>query len=147
MVNVKRSTYRSNVRALGNDLDQKLERIVGRAARDGAAHTRGISRPPVSARAESAETSEGVISARVFVPRNEFWATMFDKGTLGKRRVPLKQPGRRERSWKVRRGRQTYTAHRSAAALRAGGIPAQFFFARGKRHAQKQLAGYLRRGL
>lgn len=147
MINVKRSRYESNVRGLGKELDAKLERIVARAARDGAAHVRATSKPSVSAFASEGETSGGTISSRVFVSISDWWAQIFDTGALGKRKLPLKQPGRREKEWKTRRRGKTYTAHRSSKALASGGIAPQYFFIRSKRHAEQKLRGYLRNGL
>ena len=89
----------------------------------------------------------GMVTARVFVGRNDWWAQIFDSGALGKRELPLKQPGRREKEWKIRRRGKTYTARRSAAALAAGGIEPQYFFIRAKRHAERQLDEYVRRGI
>ena len=146
-VGVRRARYTSNVRGLGKELDAKLERIVARAARDGARQVTALSDPPVSAYAAEAETSQGKITSRVFVARNQWWAQVFDTGALGKRKLPLKQPGRREKEWKIRRRGKTYTAHRSAKALATGGIRPQYFFIRAKRYAERQLGQHLRRGL
>lgn len=147
MIRTRRVRYESNVKGVGKDLDAKLERIVARAARDGARAVTALSDPPVNAHAGSAESSGGTVSARVFVSRGDWWAQIFDTGSLGKREIPLKQPGRREREWKIRRRGKTYLAHRSAAALASGGIPPQYFFVRAKRHAERKLADYLRRGI
>ena len=147
MIDLKRSTYVSNVRGLGKELDAKLERIVARAARDGARKVTELSDPPIRAHATSGDEQNDVVSARVFAPSSQWWAGIFDKGSLGKRKVPLKQPGRQERSWKVRRRGKTYAAYRSAKALKTGGIAPQYFFIRAKRHAEQRLAQYLRNGL
>ena len=147
VVSVRRTRYVSNVRGLGKELDAKLERIVARAARDGARHVEAISKPTVSVHATSAQTSGGKIEARVFVARTDWWAQIFDTGSLGKRKLPLKQPGRQEKTWKIRRRGKTYTARRSQTALKAGGVPPQYFFIRGKRHAEQRLEQYLRRGV
>lgn len=146
-VSVRRATYRSNVKGLGKELDERLERIVARAARDGAREVTALSDPHVAAFAASAESSGGTVTARVFVARTDWWAQIFDSGALGKRKLPLKQPGRREKEWQIRRRGRKYKAHRSATALAKGGIAPQYFFIRAKRHAERQLAGYLRRGI
>lgn len=147
-VTVRRARYQSNVKGLGKELDERLERIVARAARDGARRMVGaMSDPPITAYATSGTASAGVVTARVFVARNEWYAQIFDTGALGKRKLPLKQPGRRENEWKIRRRGKTYLAHRSAAALQAGGVHPQYFFIRSKRYAEQRLATYLRRGL
>ena len=162
MITVRSTPYKSNVRQLQKNIDARAERAVGQAARDAAAHTRAISQPSVSASATPAVTTGAVVIARVVVPGSEFWATMFDKGTLGKRELPLKQPGRREQSWEVRRrirGGNTlrsrsqslrtvgYIADRQKEALESGGIEPQYFFVRGKRYGQKQIVRYLTNGL
>jgi hypothetical protein len=144
---VRRATYKSNVRPLSRDLDRKLERIVARAAKDGARAVRVISEPTVDANATDAKTSKGVVSARVFVPGPQFWATMIDKGTLGKREIPLEQPGRRKQEWRIRRRGRTYKARRSAEAIASGGIQPQYFMVRAKRYAESRLVDYLRNGL
>lgn len=38
---------------------------------------------------------------------------VFDKGSLGKRKVKLKRPNLRKSTWQVRQQRRGYTAHRS----------------------------------
>ena len=147
MINVRRAVYVSNVRGVGKELDAKLERIVARAARDGARQVTALSNPPVRASASEGETTRGKISARVFVARGDWWAQIFDSGSLGKRELPLKQPGRREKEWRIRRRGRTYLARRSATALATGGVRPQYFFIRAKRHAERQLGQYLRRGI
>ena len=147
MINVRRTGYVSNVRGLGDELDAKLERIVARAARDGARKVTELSDPPIRAHATSGEEQAGIVSARVFAPSSQWWAGIFDKGSLGKRQIPLKQPGRQERSWKVRRRGKAYAAHRSAQALKTGGVVPQYFLIRSKRYAERRLAQYLRNGL
>lgn len=146
-VGVRRAVYVSNVRGLAKEVDERLERIVGRAARDGAAKVRAVSEPSFEARASDAESAGGQVRAVVFTPRAEFWVPMFDKGTLGKRELPLKQPGRQEKEWKVRRRGKLYKARRSAQAMRDGGLEPQYFMIRGKREAEQRLATYLRRGI
>lgn len=146
-INVKRTRYQSNVKGLGKELNAKLERIVARAARDGARQVAVLSNPRITAHAAEGSTTAGVVSSRVFVSRSEWWAQIFDSGALGKRELPLKQPGRREREWKIRRRGKTYVAHRTAAALRSGGVAPQYFFIRSKRHAERKLQDYLRRGI
>lgn len=47
---------------------------------------------------------------------NRLMANLYDKGTLGKRRGKLKQPGRRKDSWTVTQGKRTYVAHRRDTA-------------------------------
>lgn len=156
-----RVTYKSNVKGLGDELDAKLLRIVRRSAAEGAAHTR-VLWPHVSARAQEATmTGSGVIVCPVTFPRSQFVAVMHDKGTLGKRKIPLKQPGRQETTWTAtrtrRRGSKTdrsysettseVTYRRSSKALASGGLAPQYFFVRGKRHAQRSLAKHLLRGL
>jgi hypothetical protein len=147
VIKVTRSRYQSNVKGLGKELNEKLERIVSRAARDGARRVSQLSDPRVQAFGSDGSTSAGVVSSRVFVARNDWWAQIFDTGSLGKRQIPLEQPGRRESRWTVERRGKTYTAHRSAKALASGGIRPQYFLIRSRRHAEHQLAGYLRRGL
>lgn len=147
MITVKRTRYQSNVKGLGKELNDRLERIVARAARDGARRATELSDPHVAAFASPGESSGGQVTARVFVGRGDWWAQIFDTGALGKRKLPLKQPGRREKEWQIRRRGKTYKAHRSATALAAGGIAPQYFFVRAKRHAERQLAVYLRNGL
>jgi hypothetical protein len=146
-VGVRRAAYESNVRGLRKEVDARLERIVARAARDGAAKVRTISDPSFNARASEAETVGGQIRSVVTTPRAEFWVPMFDRGTLGQREVPLKQPGRQEREWKVRRRGKVYKARRSQQAMHDGGIEPQYFMIRGKREAEQKLGGYLRRGI
>jgi len=173
--------YTSNVRGLQADIDRKLLRIVKAAAVDGAQHIRVAS--PISARAgeptittsgrSSASVKGGVIACLVTYPKTQFWGIMLDKGTLGKRTIPLKQPGRREATWKGRRrarrpttltesgyttsdkvsvkrpagGGTEVTFHRSAEALASGGKSPEYYFIRGKRAAQRTLAKRLIRGL
>lgn len=146
-VRARRSVYQSNVQGLSKEINARLERIVARSARDGARAVTALSDPPVSAFASEGEQFGGGVRARVFVARNDWWAQIFDSGSLGKRELPLKQPGRREKEWQIRRRGKTYKAHRSSAALVSGGIPPQYFFIRAKRVAEQQLATYLRRGL
>jgi hypothetical protein len=57
-------------------------------------------------------------------------ALFFDKGTLGKRKKPLKQPGRREESWQVKRGSSAYTAHRGD--VEGKGLPPEGFFGKAR---------------
>ena len=163
MITVRSTPYKSNVRQLMKNIDARAERAVGQAARDGAAHTRAIAQPSVNASASAAETKGFVVSARVSVPADQWWASIFDRGSLGKRELPLKQPGRREDSWpvrrRVRRGDNSlrvrsqtvrtvgYIADRQEEALESGGIEPQYFFIRGKRYGQKQIVRYLTNGL
>jgi hypothetical protein len=141
------SSYKSNVKGLGKELDERIERIVARAARDGSAHVRSTTKPPINAFATGAETSGRIVRAAVIVSKAQWWATIFDKGSLGKRVIPLKQPGRREMQWKIKRRGRAYTARRSQQALAAGGIEPQYFLIRGKRLAERKLREYLIRGL
>lgn len=147
LITVRRSAYVSNVRGLGKELEADFERIVARAARDAAREVSALSEPTVQAFASEGETKGGTVSARVFVARNDWWAQIFDTGALGKRELPLAQPGRREREWKIRRRGRSYRARRSAEALRSGGIAPQYFFVRAKRYGEQRLADYLRRGV
>jgi len=139
--------YTSNMAKATKDLDRKLERIVARCAREGALVVRVSSYPPVSAHATGGETTGSLVEAGVFISKAQWWATMFDKGTLGQRRVPLEQPGRRKLTWKISRGGKVYVAKRSPEALVVGGIDPQYFLVRGKRHAEAKLIEYLKRDL
>lgn len=155
--------YKSDVRELQKNLDAKLERIVARAARDGARAVRSLSDPPVKAYSAEGKETAGKVTARVYVGRNDWWAQIFDTGSLGKRKLPLKQPGRQEKSWPVkrrstrrvsrsgvatgRRGSPEFIAYRSAQALQSGGIEPQYFFIRAKRFAEQQLGKYLHNSL
>ena len=160
---VRATGYRSNVSEVQRRFDAKAKSAVYNAARDGARKTRALARPPGIARAVATYPPEeiaGIISCRVVVPFGQFTAVMFDKGTLGKRKVPLDQgAARRRSSWPVRRRTtrsregvarssatrtSSYTAHRHPEALVSGGIPAQYFFIRGKRHAEQQIPVRLR---
>ncbi len=159
----RQTPYKSNVAQLRKQIDARAERAVSQAARDAANQARALSQPSVSANAAPAETKGFVISARVFVPADEFWAHMLDQGTLGKRQLPLKQPGRREDSWpvrrRVRRGDNSlrarsqtlrtvgYIADRQQEALASGGIEPQYFFIRAKRYGEQQIAKYIANGL
>lgn len=71
-------------------------------------------------------------------------ALFFDKGTLGKRRKALKQPGRREESWTVKRRRSSYTAHRGSPAGK--GIAPQGFFGKARAAGRAALLRSLARG-
>ena len=64
-------------------------------------------------------------------------AIFFDKGTLGKRRGRLKQPGRREDQWPVKRG-AGYTAHRSGD-LEGKGVEAERFFLKARTAGRAKL--------
>lgn len=149
MIRARRATYVSNVKGVGKELNEKLERIVGRAARDGAAVVRASSRPTVGARAMPAETRGSRVSAVVVTPSPQFWSVMLDKGTLSKRKVPLDPQTNRRPSWRVRasRRRKEHRAVRSHQALASGGIEPQYFMIRGQRHAEERLRHYLRNGL
>lgn len=161
MITARRSSYRSNVRQLTQDIGRKLESAVGKAAREASAETRSLSDPPVAARALPAETQAHIVVARVVVPAGQFWAQILDLGSLGKRTVPLKYPGKRESSWPVtrrlRRGSALarsgtirsvdYTADRTQEALSSGGIEPQYFFIRGKRFGQRRLLQHVRDAL
>jgi hypothetical protein len=142
-------TYKSNVRGLTKEVDERLERIVGRAAQDGSVFVRTNSDPPVAAFATQGDEANGIVRASVYVLRRDFWATMFDKGTLGKRVVPLEQPGRRRMTWTShhRTSRKEFIAHRHPLALARGGIEPQYFLIRGKRLSEEKLGEYLIDGL
>lgn len=178
MVTVKRK-YTSNVTGLQRDIDRKLLRIVERAARDGAQVVRQrLTR--VSPRVGDAKLTSagpnfraGVISCPVTVPANQFWAVMQDKGTLGKRKLPLKYPNKRKSTWHGQRrgarpatttaggyrvtdtvstrrpggGGTDVTFHRTAEALDSGGMRPRYAYIRGQRQAERSLARYLIRGV
>jgi len=138
-------TYKSNVAKVSADLRKQVAVFIEEAAQEGAAFIRSRSDPHVRTVVTKPQgDANGIITVGVFIPRDEFWATMFDKGTLSKRVVPLKQPGRRRSEWKVRRrgknGRPVeYTAHRRGEALASGGITPEYFIVRGKRLAEHRL--------
>lgn len=69
-------------------------------------------------------------------------ALFFDKGTLGKRRGRLKQPGRREESWTVRRGSSQYIARR-AGDLEGKGVDAERFFVKARTAGRRKLLARL----
>jgi hypothetical protein len=71
-------------------------------------------------------------------------ALFFDQGTLGKRKKQLKQPGRREESWHVKRGNSSYTAHRSD--VEGKGIAPEGFFGKARSAGRTALVRTLSRG-
>lgn len=158
-----RSTYKSNTTYLGREIEAKLERIVRASAEEGASYASARANPDVRARAQKATNEYGIIRVAVTYPSTQFWATMLDRGTLGKRKYPVKQPGKRKSTWTARRkvkGTESVTAggystaasrevtyHRSGEALKSGGIRPQYFFVRGKNVAMKTLAKNLKNAL
>lgn len=70
-------------------------------------------------------------------------ALFFDKGTLGKRKKPLKQPGRREESWPVKRGKAGYTAHRGD--VDGKGIAPEGFFGKARAAGRRAMVAALQR--
>jgi len=73
-------------------------------------------------------------------------AGFFDGGTLGKRKKPLKQPGRREESWQVKRGDTVYTARRGGITADMG-IEAEGFFGKALAAGRRALKARIERGL
>lgn len=173
-----RVAYTSNVKGLQADIDRKLLRIVKAATIDGAAHIRATS--PVSARAGEATLTTtgrsitgGIVSCAAVYPANQFWGIMLDKGTLGKRKLPVKYPNKRKSTWQGKRraarpkgstaggyttsdrvsikrpkgGGTTVTFHRHPETLARGGKAPEYFFVRGKRVAERTLAKRLLNGL
>lgn len=141
-------SYKSNVAKVSADVHRQVAEFLERAAQDGAAVMRARSDPHVRTTVTKVEDTKGLVRVGVFIPRDEFWATMFDKGTLSERKVPLKQPGRRRMEWKVKRrgknGRPVeFTAHRHGEALASGGIRPEYFIIRGKRTAEQRRDEYL----
>lgn len=72
-------------------------------------------------------------------------ATFFDGGTLGKRKKALKQPGRRETSWQVKRGDSVYTAQRGD--IEGKGVDPEGFFGKARTAGRRALKARIISGL
>ncbi len=154
-----RTTYHSNTVAVKKDFDRRMGRAVRQASHDAARWAESRSGGAVNMQPQPVEDHGSVLSARVTASPADFYAIMLDKGTLSKRRLPLKYPGKRKSSWKSKRTRKfagtpgvarsgatktgTFTAHRSAQALASGGARPRYFMVRGKRYGQQKLARYV----
>lgn len=155
-----RSTYKSNVTETRKQFDRRMERAVSKAAKDGARWASSRSGGSVRMAPAAAENMGGHVTARVSASPADFFAVMLDKGTLSKRKIPLKYPGKRKRTWKSKRTRthagtpgvarsgstktRTFTAHRHEEAITSGGARPRYFMVRGKRYGEQKLAGYLK---
>lgn len=168
-----RVVYKSNVKGLGAELDARLKRIVERSAREGATVGRALSKNVSMRSGQATEPRLGYIVCPVTVPARQFWSIMQDKGTLGKRELPLKYPNKRKSSWQGKRraakptgittagyttrdrvsirrpkgGGTTVDFHRNPKALVTGGMSPSYFYIRAQRHAERSLAKHLLNGL
>jgi hypothetical protein len=139
-------TRTSNVGQAKARMRKQTADILEQAAHEGARAAAWMSRPTIGFSVSQPQDKDGLITVRVSSNPRQFWGVMFDKGTLGKRKVPLTQPGRRRMQWKShhRTSGKQFTAHRHAEALARGGIKPEYFIVRGKRKAEQRRDELLR---
>jgi hypothetical protein len=132
--------YKSDVPQALARMRKQVGEILEQSARVGAATAARLSDPHVGFTVGEPEDRQGVITVVVYSNPAQFWAVMFDKGTLGSRKVSLKQPGRRRMQWTShhRKSGKEFTARRHPDKLVRGGIEPEYFEIRGQRRAEQR---------